>query len=36
MFAAMTQEFSKKLLKIQGNSSSFGFGIQELASEKGI
>ena len=36
MFAAITQEFSKNLLKIKGNSSSFGFDIQELSSEKAI
>ena len=36
MFAAITQEFSKKLLKIKGNSSSFGFAILELPSEEAI
>ena len=36
MFAAITQEFSKNLLKIKGNSSSFGFAIQELPSEEAI
>ena len=33
MFAAITQELSKNL-KIKGNSSSFGFAIQELLSEE--
>ena len=36
MFAAITQEFSKKLLNIKGNSSSFGFAIHELPSEEAI
>ena len=36
MLAAITQEFSKNLLKIKDNSSSFGFAIQELPSEKAI
>ena len=36
MFAAITQEFSKNLLKIKGNSPSFGFAIQELPSEEAI
>ena len=30
MFAAITQEFLKNLLKIKGDSSSFGFAIKEL------
>ena len=34
MFAAITQELLKNLLKIKGNSSSFGFAIQELPSEE--
>ena len=36
MFAAVTQEFSKNLLKIKGNPSSFGFAIQELPSKEAI
>ena len=36
MFAAITQEFSKNLLKIKGNFSSFGFDIQEPPSEEAI
>ena len=36
MFAAITQEFSKNLLKIKGSSSSFDFAIQELPSEEAI
>ena len=36
MFAAITQELLKNLLKIKGNSSSFGFAIQELPSEEAI
>ena len=36
MFTAITQEFSKNLLKIKVNSSSFGFAIQELPSEEAI
>ena len=34
MFAAITQDFSKNLLKIKSNLSSFGFAIQELPTEK--
>ena len=34
MFEAITQEFSKNLLKIKGSFSSFGFAIQELLSEE--
>ena len=33
MFVAITQEFSKNILK---NFSSFGFDIQELPSEEAI
>ena len=36
MFAAITHEFSKNLLKIKGNSSSFRFAIQKLPSEEAI
>ena len=36
MFAAITREFSKNLVKIKGNSSSFGFAIQKLPSEEAI
>ena len=36
MVAAITQEFSKNLLKIKGNSSSSVFAIQELPSEEAI
>ena len=36
MFAAIAQEFLKNLLKIKGNSSSFGFAIQDLPSEETI
>ena len=33
---SITQEFSKNLLKIKGNSFSFGFAIQKLPSEEAI
>ena len=33
---SITQEFSKNLLNIKGNSSGFGFAIQELPSEEAI
>ena len=36
MFVAITQESSMNLLKIKGNSSSFGFAIQELLFEAAI
>ena len=36
MFAAIGQEFTKNLLKIKGNSSGFGFAMQELHSEEAI
>ena len=36
MFPAMTRKFSKNLLKIKGNSSSFGFAIEEFPSDEAI
>ena len=30
MCVSVTQEFSKNLQKVKGNSSDFGFAIQEL------
>ena len=36
MFAAITQELSKNLLKIKGNSSGFDFAIQEFPSKEAI
>ena len=36
MCVSVTQKFSKNLLKIKGNTSSFGFAIQELSSKEAI
>ena len=36
MCVSITQEFSENLQRVKGNSSSFGFAVQELTCEEAI